>query len=55
MVKEPSAVSPFPLSKSTVGIKCSRMLLDAADFVHRANIVQGDLSAKVANSKVKRF
>ena len=43
MVKEPSAVSPFPLSKSTVGIKCSRMFLDAADFVHRANIVQRDL------------
>ena len=32
------------------------MLLDEADFVHRAsNIVQGDLSAIVESSKVKKL
>ena len=31
------------------------MLLDEADFVHRASIVQGDLSSIVANSNVKAW
>ena len=31
------------------------MLLDEADFVHRASIVPGDLSAIVANSNVKAW